>query len=282
MKRKITIVLTCAILIMLTSGMLLSAETISPTSYDTKPASYLENHTVFAEYATTTWCPQCPPASEALYEIYQEDEFDINYVSLISDVNPNAKDRVSQFVTIAIPTVYFDGGYSTIVGNGGDIPTTKQIYIDQIQEAQDRTLKHSLSTQTEVTFQEPATLSITVTIENTGNQVFIGFLKTYITEILSRWNDFDGNPYHFGLLDFAVNQIIILPRQSQKTISVQWDGAEDHNGISFGDITKDNIKVISSVFHWIPHLKKGYESDQFTQRFPAFYCISSEGTLPKL
>ena len=257
-----------------------SAETIQNQTPTLTPLSSTMTQPTFAEYATTTWCPQCPDASEALYEIHTDGIYPINYVSLVSDVNQNAKDRTSQYFTVAIPTVYFDGGYVNFVGNGGSIPATKQAYIDIIEDISNREIKQSISPQTQVTFQEPDLLSIAVTIENTGDQFFIGFLKTYITEITSRWNDFDGNPYHFALLDFAFNEFLFLPPNAEKTFEMQWVGGEDHNGITFEDITIDNIDVKTAVFHWVPHLMKGYESNQFTQYYPAFYCVASDNALP--
>ena len=93
-------------------------------------------HTVFAEYATTTWCPNCPTAAEALNDIYETEEYDLLYISLVTDVNENAMDRGwGNFRTVAIPTVYFDGGNSFFVGHSGSVPATANTYIKRYNKS---------------------------------------------------------------------------------------------------------------------------------------------------
>jgi len=230
-------------------------------------------HTVFAEYATTTWCPNCPYASEALYEIYNTESFPFLYVTLISDVNPNARNRSwFGYFNVVIPSVYFDGGIDFYIGNAGSVHSTANAYSDIIQELGMRSDVKDIDIETSVVWDGNAKMTIEVTVVNNENGLYIGFLKTYITEIESRWNDFSGNPYHYGFLDFAINQPIVLRPHQTKKISVQWNGAMDHNGITFEDISQDNIVVQSAVFNWLPHLTKGYdELPQYTQRYLGFY-----------
>ena len=33
-----------------------------------------------------------------------------------------------------------------------------------------------------------------------------GHLRVYVVEPESRWDNYDGDPYHFGFLDYAINQ----------------------------------------------------------------------------
>ncbi|MBS3748912.1 MAG: hypothetical protein KGY67_04345 [Candidatus Thermoplasmatota archaeon] len=276
------ILLICSILLFVTP-MIVSQPV--ETSLDLQKNALIKSlqndftHTVFAEYATTTWCPNCPPASEGLFEVYNSSEYDFHYVTLVSDVNPNAQTRSWQgYFNMAIPSVYIDGGYSNLIGSAGGSTTT--VYSGMIEESGMRVVS-DVDLETSVSWEGNAKMTITVTATNNQNSFYIGFLKTYVTEIVSRWNDYSGAPYHYGFLDFAVNNIVFLGPQQSKTVTAEWDGTSDHNGITFEDITQDNIKVVSSLFHWMPHLKTGYESDEVTQRFFAFYVDETSAAVPE-
>ncbi len=234
-------------------------------------------HTVFAEYATTTWCPNCPLASNAIYEVYQETTDPFTYVTLVSDVNKNANQRSrSGFFNVAIPSVYFDGGYNNLVGTLGTLEDTKDSYQNLIQDCLDRVTIKDIDLLTEATWEGNAEISFEITITNNRILPYIGTLRTYISEIESRWKDYSNESYHHAMLDFAVNQpVFLLPKQT-KTITARWDGKEDHNGLQFPDIHKDNIMISSAVFHIIPHYRIGYDSPQFTQRYIGFFADQAD------
>ena len=40
-------------------------------------------HNVFIEEGTTTWCPNCPNAAEALYSMYNSSEYPFYFVALV-------------------------------------------------------------------------------------------------------------------------------------------------------------------------------------------------------
>ena len=236
-------------------------------------------HTVFAEYATTTWCPNCPTASEALNEIYESNEYPLNFITLISDVNPNAQERSRDYFTIAIPTVYFDGGNTLYVGNAGSILATKNKYIQQIEENGARTPKSSIAIESTASWKGNAKIDISITVTNEGNSFYFGKVRTYVSEIESRWIDYDGNPYHNGFLSYAFDDILFLTPGSSKTFTTTWDGTADYNGITFGDITEDNIIINTAVFHWIPHIRTGYEGSQYTQKYLSFFADQSDAII---
>lgn len=239
-------------------------------------------HTVLAEYATTTWCPNCPTASEALYELFSTDSIPFYYVTLISDVNPNARNRSwFGYFNVVIPSVYFDGGNEFYIGNAGSVPATADAYAEIIEEMGARTDIKDIDLETSVSWDEDAEMTVTVTITNNDDSFYLGFIKSYVTEIESRWDDFSGNPYHYGFLSFAINKFITLKPQETKTITAQWDGKEDHDGLTFEDIAQNNIVVQSAIFQWIPHLTKGYdELPSYTQRFLGFYLDQATATVP--
>jgi hypothetical protein len=149
-----------------------------------------------------------------------------------------------------------------------------------IEKEGQRIPKQPISIESSVEWNDNAKLTVTVTITNNGNSPYLGKLRSYVTEIESRWIDQSGNPYHFAFLDYAVNEIVILMPGKPKTLIGTFDGTSDHGGQTFSDITSDNIMVISTISHWIPHYRLGYESSQYTQRYFAFYVDQTSAASP--
>jgi len=178
------------------------------------PVNY--THTVLAEECTATWCPNCPTAAEALYNVYNSGEHDFYYVALVNDMNNIAKKRNQDysfgiFKIYGFPTVYFDGGNTNMVGHGGTVEATESEYRLLIDEQGQRTPKQPITMDSSVIWEENAKLTVTITITNEGNRPYFGRLRSYVTEIESRWFDYSGNPYHYALLDYALNKFILLP-----------------------------------------------------------------------
>lgn len=229
-------------------------------------------HAVFAEDASTTWCTYCPITSRALYSIYNSSDYPFNYVTLLSNVNPIAQSRTRQLNVYSIPIVYFDGGVST---KTGAVQETE--YRSLLEETGIRSVARPLGMTTNVTWEDNATMTITVSITNNGNLFYLGILKSYITEIESRWLDLDGDPFHFALLDFAFKKIVFIRPGKTYTDSMVWDGTETHGNQTFEDITQDNIMVISTASHWIPHLNRT-DTDRL---FLAFYVDQTSAGIPQ-
>ena len=243
-------------------------------------------HSVFIEECTATWCPNCPYCAEALYNMYHSEDYDFSFVALVHDVNPNAKIRLDEFTMgmykgYAFPTTYFDGGIFNIVGRGSTAAQTESMYRDIIEDVGSREVNQPIELNTNVEWLDDAEIRVNIEVTNNGNGLYFGKIRSYITEIESRWNNYDGDPYHYGFLDFAINKIIFLLPGKTQFISVEWGGKEDHNGISFGDITEDNINVISTVSHWKPVMKTGYESNTFTQKYLAFAVDQTHSAIPE-
>lgn len=216
-------------------------------------------HTVFIEEGTTSWCPNCPKAAEALYSIYNSSEYPLYFVALITDKNPIAQKRFwSHYRGTAIPTIFFDGGFNQIVGSGSTTEQTKLLYKPLIEEAGKRIVR-PLELTTNVIGHGDAKLDITVTVKNTGSKPYFGFVRSYVTEITSRWSNNDGDPYHFGFLDYAIKKVVFLTPQKSRTYTMTWDGAANHDNLTFPDITDDNIMVITAVAHWLPHIVEKVE-----------------------
>ncbi len=227
-------------------------------------------HTVFIEDASTTWCPNCPNASRDLYSIYESEQYPFYFVTLLSDVNRIASRRMRALRVYSIPAMYIDGGYSTVIGDVGEEP-----YKQAIEDVGYRDV-NEIEINTTVNWDGDAKIMVTATVTNKGDCLYFGILRSYVTEIESRWLDYDGNPFHFGFLDFAINKLIVLGPQKSITKTVTWDGAKNHGGLTFEDITEDNIMVISTVSHWKPHISKNDNNKIYL----AFYVDNVTGSIP--
>ncbi len=245
-------------LFILTAFLIPSVIAASVTEINPETANNEFTHTVFAEYGTTTTCPFCPPTSESLFNISQSGEYPFYYVSLVANVNYDAGTRLTFLQARAVPVVYYDGGETNIVG-----AYNESVYSSMIEEMGSRPVKRNLEVNVNVAWLGSAKIKVNVEIKNNDNAFYFGILKAYVTEIESRWLDIDGFPYHYALLDFAINRpILLLPGQT-KIISKVWDGNIKRNGEVFNDVSEDNIMVISTVSHWLPKIREGYKEKTY-------------------
>lgn len=273
------------LIVIITMLMMISTVTAIKNDDLNKPMTADFTHTVLIEECTATWCPNCPIGSDALENVYQSGNYSFYYVSLVDDMNTIAKDRNKDFTMIifpvyAFPTIYLDGGVTNFVGHEGTVLATENAYRTLIEEEGQRTPTQPITLDSTVTWDGNAELSVSVDITNEGNSFYIGRIRSYVTEIVSRWNDNDGNPYHYAFIDYAINRFIFLMPGQTKTITGSFDGTLDHGGETFEDLTSDNVMVISSIFHWKPQYRTGYESDEYTQRYFARVADQTTASIP--
>jgi hypothetical protein len=157
---------------------------------------------------------------------------------------------VNSLAVYSIPAVYFDSGYIIERSAVGEAK-----YRETIEKTAQRSIKHPLEVTTSVTWDDDAKISIKLHIKNNGSSFYFGIVRSYVTEIVSRWNTTEGDPYHFGFLDFAITKLVFILPGYTKVVKASWDGSKDHGGQTFEDITPENTMVISTVSHWIPKLK---------------------------
>jgi len=244
-------------------------------------------HTVFCELQTATWCPDCPTAVKVFYNIYNSNDYQFYYVSLIHDMNPIAKDRIREYkgnlfknlTYIGFPTVYFDGGDKNIIGINKSVNVTEATYREIIEEVGNRSVTVPIELSSEIVWMGDGKITVTVTIKNNGDKPYLGKVRSYITEIVSRWKDSKRIPFDFGFLDFAIDESIFISAGETKNISKQWDATQAH-GQNFGDISEDNIMVISTISHWIPHFRIGYKHLYSTQWYFAHYVDQTTAATP--
>jgi hypothetical protein len=127
-------------------------------------------HTVFIEKGTATWCGACPNAANALYSIFQSNDYPFYYVALVEDENNQARNRlINDYNLRGFPTMYFDGGYEVLVGGYPN----ESIYRDLIESSGQREV-YGLNLSLTVTGIEKNTIGINLSIskmEETPNNI---------------------------------------------------------------------------------------------------------------
>ena len=226
------------------------------------PAAEISNeqftHTVFAEEFTATWCVYCPSAAENLMLIYEdapgEPYYDDNFffVALITDVNDKADDRMGDFPDVTgYPTVIFDGNDEKVSGGQSSTANYEQA-IDTTGQRDDTDI--SLEIEMSHLGNDKLDISLGITWDEDGsfsNPTFNGYVRAYIVEKISRYNNYDGDPYHFGFLDYAFDQTVELEPREKQSLSTIWTGGDhqDKNGNDFSDIDYNNINVFVAFFN---------------------------------
>ena len=215
-------------------------------------------HAVFGEEFTATWCVYCPSAAENLMKIYEDipdepyyhDKF--FFVALITDVNDKAEERMDDYPDVTgYPTVIFDGNDEKVSGGQSDTSNYEQA-IDNCGQRDDTDI--SLDIQMEHLGADQLGVSVTMTWNEDatlGDPTFNGYVRAYIVEKVSRYNNYDGDPYHFGFLDYAFEESVELESHEVKELTTVWTGGdhEDKNGDDFSDIDYENINIFVAFFN---------------------------------
>jgi len=222
-------------------------------------------HFVLIEEGTATWCNNCPIVSDMLHELYAAGNNNFYYISMIENHKTQAKQRLEQDYNIyGYPTVYIDGGYEVLVGTDYDISVLEE----KLSTAENRNVAAiSLTLSSEI--DESGTIVETaVTVENYESQSYEGILKIYLTERISIAN-YDGDPYHFGFLDFITNEDISIESGSQKEVTRSYD---------VSDLDVDNLMIIAVVFNSESTTKYSNPTDD-EKPFDAYFADATDGTL---
>lgn len=103
---------------------------------------------------------------------------------------------------------------------------------------------------------------------NVASAPYTGRLRIYITEPVSRWNMYNGQPYHFGFLGFAYNGAISIDAGDTYTNSWTWNG----------DVSESNVMVMAVVFNSESH--QGYANPPSGNPFTAYYTDATAAATP--
>lgn len=97
---------------------------------------------------------------------------------------------------------------------------------------------------------------------------YTGLLRVYIVEPISQWNNYRGDPYHFGFLGFAFNKNISIESQTTLQKSIIWHGT----------VIQNNVMVIAVVSNSKPH--QGYANPPLRKPFWAYYTDATAAASP--
>jgi hypothetical protein len=246
------------------SGVILSAKkTLESFKETTENLEY--SHTVFVGVAFTQSCGNCHPWNKNIYNTYRSGDYDFEYSSMIIyDKEGNvlirkAQDWENNYGITSYPTSIFDGDYHRIVGNYPELLSYA------LNTSGNRTVANITANIT-VSWLGNATMNITITIKNNESTQYNGHILGFITEIKSRYNTSQGEPFHFGFLDFAFDNNISIDAGEIYKNSTIWNGNEhgDEHGNTFGDIIPHNIKLILVIYN----NSSGYVDETVSALFP--------------
>ena len=205
-------------------------------------------HTVFVEVGTAQICEPCHDWNQNLHDAYISGDYDFEYVEMIvydhngQKLIDEAYDWAQSYNILMYPTSIFDGDFQRITGN------SPELLSGTLDTCEARTVADITADMT-LSWLGDATIQVDITIENNEATQYNGHIRACITEIVSRYDTYYGEPYHFGFLDYAFNQDITISARGTYTDTVIWDGNEhqDNHGDDFGDIDPDNIQVTMGV-----------------------------------
>jgi len=101
-----------------------------------------------------------------------------------------------------------------------------------------------------------------------------GYLRVYVVEPVSRWDNYDGDPYHFGFLDFAIDEELSIDYQDTYTKQVTWNAQQ----AGYSNVEEQNIMVIASVFNPASEIRYAYPPS--TNPFDAYFVDASAAVVP--
>lgn len=219
-------------------------------------------HSVFIEEATATWCAPCPQVAAILHDLYETKNYQFYYVSMVHDVNDRAKERLDDYNNLGFPTVYIDGGYKVVF-----TAEDKSEYENMISAALLRNTPN-LHISVNAEFDNATNEStIDIIVENGEKETYTGRLRVYLTEITSRWADYDGNPYNFGFLDYIINQEISIGAGDNE----DFHEVRKISDFGFSNLDPENLKIFAVVFN--SEKNQGYSDPPDNQEpFDAYYA----------
>jgi len=99
-----------------------------------------------------------------------------------------------------------------------------------------------------------------------------GQLRIYVVEPVSRWDDYDGNPYHYGFLDFAIDEKLSIKYNDSYNKQITWDAQQ----AGYDNVEEENIMVIAAIFN----PKGKFTFPPFSKPFIAHYVDAAAAATP--
>ncbi len=226
-----------------------------------------ENHTVFVEFGASVWGQECPRIKNILYDLYDDENLDFKYVTMVSDENDKAHTRLfGEYNIHDFPTTYIDAGFYVFDMNS-EKTYEKNDFKDKISAAMNRE-KTSVSIDVECIFDDVNNeFETTVTAYNDENEKYSGRLRVYLVEKISQWYDYEGKPYHFAFIDYVINEDVVIATQDKIVKSKQWPVDNSNH---------ENLQVIAVLFTDKPIEKDSNPSNP--SHYHGFQAYYSEAT----
>lgn len=248
-RKKIVYLITCVLLFATFSGATAFQKT-SIEFFTLKSDNQNYTHTVFAGLAATQSCGPCHNWTKNIYNAYVSGLYDFEYATMIaydeqgSPLNYDAVYWADNYSVGTFPTTIIDGDFNRISGD----------HVEQLPNKLNSCGNRSVANITaniSAILVGDATINISIIIENNEESQYNGYIRAFITEIVSRYNTSLGDPFHFGFLDFAFDENITINQGSIYTDYIVWDGNEheDAHGDNFGDLKANNIQVNLVVYN---------------------------------
>jgi hypothetical protein len=216
---------------------------------------------VFIELGTKIVCSECPKISVILNELYNSGDYPFYYVSLPQD-NPDALARINDYNIWGYPTVYIDGGYTTLIGSS----IQKSDFEKNITSAAERIIPRIFVRTTAHWDNRTNIIAINVKVENQEASEYQGRLRVYITELIStKWQA--GTPMHFSFLNFLINEDVQIPANDHRIIN---------KTLSAIDLDPENLMIFSVLFNAEKHT--GYSQAPDKNPFEAHYVDAVNAT----
>jgi hypothetical protein len=249
------------------SGLRLENESVTQQIHTESidgPRDY--THTVLVEYGSRKGCPSCPATNSAWKSIYASGNYDFEYVGLIYQQNPKASQRFYSFNPAYVPTSYWDGGEYVYVG------TNENTFKNYLDASGSRSVPDLIGAVSAIWLGN-AKIDISISVENDDNNDYSGTLRVYVVELVSRWTDYNNQPYGHALLDFPWEQSIDIDSGDTFEDNKVWDGGS----VGYSDIDPENIQVILTVCDDEAH--QSYSDPPSGNPFNAYYVDETIATL---
>jgi len=196
-------------------------------------------HTVFLGVGTSQICKPCHEWNEIIQEAYISGLYDFEYVEMIEFdhqgkiLNKKANEWSKYYEIESFPTSIFDGDFTRVVGN----------YSEELSDAFDSSGNREvadIASNITLSWLGDAKIQVNITIKNNEDTQYNGYVRAFISEITSRYDTYYGDPYHFGFLDYALDENISIDAGEEYFDSIIWNGNEheDEHGDDFGDTSK--------------------------------------------
>jgi len=190
---------------------------------------------VFVEEGSFTTCKFCVPVADILHELYESQETSFYYISHVRE-NPNAQEILNDYNIYAYPTVYIDGGYKVVYGS-----KEKATYNNRIKDAYNRENPDIFVNVTGSWDETNSEIIISGNIKNMESDEYNGIFKIYMAEKISTiYRDYEGNPFHFAFINFALDREIKIPENNTYNFSKK---------ISDKNLDPENLMIFAVVFN---------------------------------